>query len=698
MSITIPVTVPSGQIPLGFYVDETTGKLEGIPVKSYTSTSVTLLTRHFLPDSKLKSGDLTAKSGTGTSANIIISSIAESVLNGQPIISSGFKPGTDDWEFVNYGSYTAYGGHCAGQTMGAMWYYFEKKPTDGSLFNKFSDNAKLWEDDAKGYKFCSVLQNDLDFNGAVSTIFDKYIDKNQELDKFKLLTIAGAIMVTGEPQAIAIYMLTGKLNPDGSPEYAGHAVICYQVSVSGGKLYISDPNYPGTNQSIDFANNKFKPYMAKLNGNNASDAAYPYITYYAKTAVIDWDKIGKRYDEMINNTIGTVAPNTFPAYTIWVSDKTKDYELKDGMTVTKDTLTTYVECPTATEYYTSNGKKLISSRIYNIDGTVRSVQTGVSITNWALRASEYVKLTPGPNKLGYYVIGWNKNALYENSTSRIPLFVDFKWITVNYVTLGVAADPAKGEPAKEVKFYALTKGSAPKSAKYVWDFGDGTAAVTKTNDSTAVHTYAKIGNYTIKTELYDNSTNTKITDTSVSYVVAIVSTTTPFSGTYQFPSTKYSNIFTFKVEVTGVFDSQSYTVKNVEVGDRYITINVDKNTSISKPDFKLTFSYKVSVVSATNRIDQPTYVLNNNLNISSIQYSAYSLNNTNSLSQEYPTASGVFSLAPVYPNYALANIITRFSYDYNEVYTYKNPVTTQTIKYYVETDMGSLQIYQSNNW
>jgi len=504
IALTIPVKVPSGHIPLGFFLDETTGKLEGIPIKNYTSTSITLLTRHFLAGSTLKSVDTNLKSVSGTGANIVISSIAESVLSGQPIIASGFKPGTDDWEFVNYGSYIAPGGHCAGQTMAAMWYYYEKKATEGNLFNKFSDNAKLWQDNAKGYKFCSVLQNDQDWNGSVQTFFDKYIDKNQEFDKQKFLTFAGAMLVTGEPQAVAIYKTTGELNTDGSPKYAGHALICYQVSVSGGKLYICDPNTPGTGQIIDFTNNQFKPYMAKLNGNDASKP-YPFITYYAKTAVIEWNNIGKRWEEFLNNTIGTINPYAFPPYIVWVKDKTSDFELKDGMVVTKDTLNTYVECPTAQSYTIVNGKRIISAEVYAADGSIRSNQTVPKLSNWTLSGGLYVKLTPGLNKLGYAIIGWHTSALFNNSVIKIPLFIDFKWITVNYSPLSITPNPFEGVANKEYTFIARSKGTAPKTCKFTWDFGDGSGQYSIQNDSIVAHAYSKEGNYTISVKLYDSA-------------------------------------------------------------------------------------------------------------------------------------------------------------------------------------------------
>ncbi len=506
MAITIPVKVPAGHIPLGFYLDETTGKLEGIPVKNYTSTSITLLTRHFLPGSKLKNGQIGLKAAASIGASIIISSIAESVLYAQPLINSGFKPGTDDWEFVNYGSYIAPGGHCAGQNMAAMWYYYEKKPTEGSLFNKYSDNPKLWQDNARGYKFCSVIHNDLDWEGTVSTLFDKYIDKNQSLDKLKLQTIAGIMLVTGEPQGIGIYRQTGSKS-DGTPIYGGHDLICYQVSVSGGKLYISDPNTPGEQQTINFSNDKFSPYNAKLNGHD-SPKSYPFVTYYAKTAYIEWDKIGKRWGELGNNTIGTIAPNTFPDYTLWAKTGA-GFELKEGLTVTSDTLRTIVICPTAEISFNVKNQKLIGHEIFDKEGNAIAVQEG--------NGSVYVKLKPGLTKLGYYIVGW-KESSKNSEGSYFNKYIDFKWITVNYSPLSITPNPFQGISNKEYTFIARSMGTAPKTCKYTWDFGDGGGQYPIQNDSIVTHAYSKEGIYTITVKLYD-SANKLVSEASASATI-----------------------------------------------------------------------------------------------------------------------------------------------------------------------------------
>jgi hypothetical protein len=499
MEITIPINISAGEVPLGFYYDEITGTLEAIPIKEFTSTSITLLTRHFMPASDLSPADETLKSGgikVDPTANLVISSITESILKGKAIISSGFQVGKDDWEFPNYGSYIADGGHCAGQNMCAMWYYFEKKlKGEGNLFEKFSTVPSLWQDNAIGYRLCSVIHNDLAWEGTFIDFFDKYIDTNQERDKLKLYMIAGAMLTTGEPQGIGIYRKTGT-NTDGSPKYGGHDLICYQVAINEGKLYISDPNKPGVEQFIEFKNNKFEPYIAKLNGHAASNP-YPFVTWYAKTAYIEWDKIGKRYAELLDSTIGNKAPNTFPACTIWVKGKA-DLELKNGFSTNSDTLRCMVECPTASYVFNVNGKKYIRFSVYKDDGT--------QIDHWEDNGKGYTILKPGLNKIGVYVFA-RKQGVVDNNGNLCDLFINFKWFNVYYSKLEIVPNSISGAPNDEMTFTASTGGTAPKNAKYVWNFGDGTSEVSVKNDSTITHTFSKEGNFDVSVKLYDNSTN-----------------------------------------------------------------------------------------------------------------------------------------------------------------------------------------------
>jgi PKD repeat protein len=61
------------------------------------------------------------------------------------------------------------------------------------------------------------------------------------------------------------------------------------------------------------------------------------------------------------------------------------------------------------------------------------------------------------------------------------------------------------------------------NARYEWDFGDGSSKVTIYNSKTAAHTYTSTGNYTIKVDIYDNSTGTKIESPSTTFKVSEVS-------------------------------------------------------------------------------------------------------------------------------------------------------------------------------
>jgi hypothetical protein len=492
MEITIPIDLPEGEFPIGFYYDEITGKLEGIPFKSYTNKSITLLTRHFMPASELTPSEDGLKAGgikIDATSNLIISSISESVLKATPIISSGFKVGTDDWEFTNYGSYIAPGGHCAGQSMTSMWYYFEKKlKGEDKLFGKFSTVQNLWQDNGAGYRFCSVVQNDISWNGQISGFMWKYVDKNQELDKLKFMTIAAAMLITGEPQKIGIYRNGG-----------GHSIVCFQVGYNEGKLYISDPNQPGNGQIINLKNNKFEPYIAKANGNAASHP-YPFITWEAKTAIVDWTMIGQRYSQMLNGTIGNVAPNTFPPYTIWVKGKA-DLELKDGFSTTNDTLRCMVECPTTARGFNVGGKWYIWYNMFDINGTRIDVSEG--------SGKGYIILKPGLNKIGIYVYSKITGAV-DNNGNLLDLFVDFKWFNVYYSKLYIDPNPIVAEPGDEVKITARPEGTAPANAKYVWNFGDGSKEVTVKNDSIVKHKFSKEGEYTVTVDLYDNSINSLV--------------------------------------------------------------------------------------------------------------------------------------------------------------------------------------------
>ncbi|MBN1924482.1 MAG: PKD domain-containing protein [Prolixibacteraceae bacterium] len=499
MQVTIPVIIPEGEFPIGFFYNEISGSLEGLPLLSYSPTSVTVLTRHFMSESEnRREWDDNLKGvplAMDASANMLIASIKESVLAGKTIINSGFQPGTDDWEFTNLGSYTSPHGHCAGQSMAALWYYYEKKLNgEPALFHRFdllNDKLKpsfMWMDNPLGYRFSSVIQKDFNFDGWINSLWMQSF-----IPELTFKTFAASMLVTGEPQSVLIRNSQGQ---------GGHAMIVYKVDYNGGILHIADPNYPnnrhyGTGvesiRTINLENGSFKPYLIGLNA-AANSISMDQIGYSGKTSYIHWGQIGKRYNEVLDSTIGNVAPNTFPEYRILIKSE-KNSVLQNGHISETDTIRFIVECPTAEVFDLKNGVKLIQFDMYEEAGNLDE--------KWDQPTSSSLRtLKPGLNKIGFYIYA------QKNDFGNKMYFIDFKWFDVYYSKLKIDPDPIVAEPGEEVEITARSWGTAPNNASYVWNFGDNTKEVTVKRDSTVTHRFMKEGDYTVTVQLYNDDTNT----------------------------------------------------------------------------------------------------------------------------------------------------------------------------------------------
>ncbi|HPR30962.1 MAG TPA: PKD domain-containing protein [Prolixibacteraceae bacterium] len=498
MKVTIPVTVPDGEIAVGFLYHEISGTLEGLNVVRESAGSITVATRHFMSETEIRRGwDDNLKGAPlamNVSANLIICSVKESILESKPIISSGFTPGVDDWEFINYGSYLEPGGHCAGQSVTAMWYYFEKKLAgEAVLYHRFDSLNKretpqfMWMDNRLGYRFASVIQNDFKFDG--------WFDRLDTLTKYPELvfnSFAASMLVTGEPQLVLIC---------SSKDSTGHAMIVYKVDYAGGDLYIADPNYPnnhdnsGTavNRMIKFRNGNFLPYETGLVA-GADSKSMDRIGYFAKTAYIDWSQIGKRYNEAVAGTIGNTGTATFPAYTLWVKDDTEK-EMENNLVIDSDSLKCRVECPTAEVTIKEGGRSFLDFQMFNKEGD------RVDYEYEGLKTVKYTLLNPGLNTIGFYVAG------PRNKDVNSPAYIDFKWVNVYNSKLSISPNPIKGEPGKNIEITAVNSGSGPQKARYEWNFGDKTSVVKVKNKNTVTHKFSKEGTYTVKVELYDDATN-----------------------------------------------------------------------------------------------------------------------------------------------------------------------------------------------
>jgi hypothetical protein len=403
MTIQVPIKKAATDFALGFLYNEVTGSLEALPVVTETDTTVTVMTRHFATSS-LTLGKRFAKGAVDNSSvgNIIISTIATNILTGQNILNTNFTPGVDDWEFINYGSFIAPGGHCAGQSITAMWYYYEKKQQLGNLFHSLDklDNpvspSFMWMDNRLGYRFASTIQDD--FN------WDLWIEQVNITSFFSSLTwdtFIGAMLVTGQPQFVII---------KNSANNDGHAMIVYKIDVTQGKLYIADPNFPNNydqngNQSvrtINYVNGRFQPYPSALNA-ASSQVLFDQIAFFGKTSNIDWSQITNRWTEVQNKTIGN---DRFPQSNLYYTLGNNQINISDSLTISADTLNVSVHL---LGHWTAG-----SLTGYDENGNLFSSPPSKTV------------LQPGTHYYGYYTAA----TPVTNPATQGLKFVDFKWIKI----------------------------------------------------------------------------------------------------------------------------------------------------------------------------------------------------------------------------------------------------------------------------
>jgi len=250
----------------------------------------------------------------------------------------------------------------------------------------------------------------------------------------------------------------------------------------------------------------------------------------------------------------------------------------------KDTLRINAICPTAEMFYKIQNQKLVGLTVFDEKGLI--VGKGKEHTPATV-------LKPGANKLGIYIYGWRDKHKYDNGDD-IPLFIDFKWLTINYIPLSIDPNPLQGLPNTDLKLTARSKGSAPKSSKYIWDFGDGSSKVTVLNDSTVMHKFTKEGTFNVKVELYDNSANKKLTEASSA---AEISKNVVSSKSFSFnwvTKSVYTGGFTVNYGVSGTV----YGLNGNKVLDIYTNKYVNGHVDVEFSEygaFKIIFNSSFTV-------------------------------------------------------------------------------------------------------
>ena len=455
MTVTVPIELNDDEFAMGFYYDPNTNDLEGIPLKNVTSTEITLFTNHF--------------------SSIVISKISIDELlkltsATDRYVDTGFVPGVDDWQFTNYGSYLAQGGHCAGQVLTMSWYYHTQKIENGepALFNLFDNvgyeaTEDFMEDDQLGYRFASVIQNLLDFESEEFYDYLSFAGSNKQLIYF---AFSYAMVMTETPQLMAIYS-----HDEFGNIQSGHAIMAYKMQ--GYDIYVADPNYPGqTDRKVSFNTSPgvydFDPYSSGANAQAIlEDGALLYddIFYIGESALIDYETIEQEYQKVLDGTIGDDYFPTLEA--VYLSTHSQNVDDQVWTDVVDDEITLGTSHNEVMACYLQN-KVVIAVTANHPDAAYTLYQNDQYIEGPYYGSSDgyiyyEIELINGENEIGVLaqiVVGGN---LY---------YADFMRITINY-TAGVTT-PCAATIVGRYDFYSRSDNQNLVNNHYILIREDGT--------------------------------------------------------------------------------------------------------------------------------------------------------------------------------------------------------------------------------
>ncbi len=400
MQVTIPAKTPQNHFAMAFFYDPETEKFEGMPLIRQEADTVTVATRHF--------------------SSFVVSAIPEETLKVQMPITSEYLPGRDDFKFANHGSWLAPSGHCAGQSIGAIYYYTRQQLAgEPNLYGHFDNNGEtptpaIWQDDSNAYKFCSVLQHDIHWDDLSEKI-DRSFQDAEPTQVWK--AFAYSILLTGEPQLEGMFT-----EPDKDGKRGGHAMVIYGVEENDDgdqwRLLVSDPNYPAAGDRYIYFDEfgMLEPYSSAANAQEAAAGKgrlYTQIYYIGKAALIPWSVVDQRYEELEEGLIGD---DIFPECTIMVSEVTdmgnQLLEINDGF---HETTAPIVHLYSSVK--TQDGEEG-ATYISVFEGLESTTPVDVDLDKMYL-----AELAEGDNWFGFYS---------QVNYNGYLIFLDFQWINLYY--------------------------------------------------------------------------------------------------------------------------------------------------------------------------------------------------------------------------------------------------------------------------
>ncbi|MCP4901290.1 MAG: hypothetical protein GY906_30335 [bacterium] len=474
MRVRIPVASSAVADTLPFLYYPETGRLESLPLISRHNDAIETETRHFSYLVGLQ----------------IILALQ------QVFVSTDFTVGVDTWPFPNYGTHWEPEGICDGMTLSALWYRLHRRRPGGATLSHVLEPHRPFAtpdfglDDVRAHHFTTKIQGrnheasgyaliGLPEERGKSLTGEAREEKEREYYTWAWQTVVGNMVVTGEPQPVAI--------EDEQGEF--HALVAHSASIPDRRLYVHDPNSPRiSSKSIRFNDQKIDTYYSSINAKVAMDEGeVPFVHFYPL------------YTEVVLDPVVLEA-----AWRASATERLKGpgYELvaldEEGVSAG----------PLGAKHHT--GEKVLRVRLDERAGSAgmklqvfRATESSNSPTSREVRPlaldrsaveAAGIPLIDGQNDIGFLILAANSAKPKAGHAWR-----DFRWVSVQQGPLRLEPSPVHCQPRIPCRVDVVT--TVPvEQPTFLWNVDDGSAE-SSGNQPWKELTFDDPGEHTIQVEM-----------------------------------------------------------------------------------------------------------------------------------------------------------------------------------------------------
>lgn len=503
--VKIPISTSEDEIPLVFAINNESNQLIPMPIVSSDNTSITFAAKQF--SQAYFTNDL--KSGPG----IQIVDVTRFIIGTYPLsvleevmqtgsIKVGFKPGVDDWEFENLGTFMEPAGNCAGHCLSSLFYYdYKVWANQVGLNGLYDSDSKIWQDNSLGLRLVSEVQKDCmviatnshwdDFvlNSPGSTVEDYYNQYHQDA----LQTIALQLLITDLP-------LYAEISEKNSVSNL-HAVLITGIDLLGHRIFVADPNFPGDqNRTVIIKDDGYIDYLSGKSSDSET-VTYERLLCLGYSSISNWKIVADYWRNLLDGSIGdnsfptcsysvTFDPGSSPATTTALGVNDKNWI--GSLSVSRKDTIIRIDC----QVNKQDGGFMDSYLwIRKGDEWIAYSKLDESFVDLDLEGLQLYNST-----IGIFV----STEMIEDGKRTGSEWIDFKWMKISEMTL----EPAKASgKVNEELTWEVTLGDAPQNVRFEWDFGDGTGIEEILNSNVASHIFSELGEYYLMVKAHNNDNN-----------------------------------------------------------------------------------------------------------------------------------------------------------------------------------------------